>query len=75
MKTDKFIRESMLVKINATSIPQLKKLSQGMARRRKNVNLIHKNSANPYKRHPLSMKSFVEFGVENCKVVLIKECP
>ena len=33
------------------------------------------NNTNPHKHHPNSMKSFDEFGLENCKLVLIAEYP
>ena len=40
-----------------------------------NLIFINLNNANPQKRHPLSMKLFDEFDVENRKIVLIEEYP
>ena len=67
----------MLVKINATSIQQLKSWVKEWQDIEEIVNLIfiNLNNANPQKRHPLSMKSFDEFDVENRKIVLIEEYP
>ena len=47
-----------------------------MARhRRDDKSYLYINSINPQKHRPNSMKSFDEFGVENCKIVLIEEKP
>ena len=45
-----------------------------MARHRRDYR-SYLNNRNPPKHYPNSLKSFDEFGVENCKMVLIEECP
>ena len=45
-----------------------------MARHGQNYRSYPTN-ASPQKHHPNSMKSFDEFGLENCKIVLVEECP
>ena len=45
-----------------------------MARHRRNYK-SYLNNRNPPKHYPNSMKSFDEFGVENCKMVLMEERP
>ena len=57
--------------INSTT----EKLSQRTAKIEHIINLIYISHINPLKHHPNSMKSFDEFGVENCKMFLIEECP
>ena len=59
--------------INSTT----EKRSQRMARHRRDCKsyLPKLKQYKSPKRHPLSMKSFDEFGVENWKMILIEECP
>ena len=54
-------------------VSNTEKLSQRMEKHRKYKSYL--NNRIPPKHFPLSMKSFDEFGVENCKMVLIEECP
>ena len=56
--------------INSTT----EKLCQRMTRHRRDY-ISYLNNRNPPKHYPNSMKSFDDFGVENCKMVLIEECP
>ena len=67
----------MLVKINATSIQQLKSWVKEWQDIEEIVNLIYinLNNRNHQKHHANSMKLFEESGVENCKIVLIEEYP
>ena len=65
----------MLVKTNATSVQQLKNQLKEWQNIEEIVDFLYVNNTNPQKRHPLSMKSFDEFGVENRKIVLIGEYP
>ena len=65
----------MLVKIVATSVQQLKNCVKEWQYIEEIVNLIYIHNTNPPKHHINSMKSFDEFGVENCKMVLMEERP
>ena len=56
--------------INSTT----EKRCQRIARHRRDYK-PYLNNTIPQKHHPNSMKSFDEFGVENCKIVLIEEYP
>ena len=50
------------------------RLCQRIARHRRYYK-SYLNNRNPPKHYPNSMKSFDEFGAENCKMFLIEECP
>ena len=65
----------MLVKIVATSVQQLKNCVKEWQDIEEIINLIYIPNTNPPKHHINSMKSFDEFGVENCKMVLMEERP
>ena len=62
----------MLVKIVATSVQQLQNWVKEWQDIEEIINLIYIHNTNPPKHHINSMKSFDEFGVENCKMVLRK---
>ena len=65
----------MLVKIVATSVQQLNNCVKERQDIEEIINLIYIHNTNPRKHHINSMKSFDEFGVENCKMVLMEERP
>ena len=65
----------MLVKIVATSVQQLNNCVKEWQDIEEIINLIYIHNTNPRKHHINSMKSFDEFGVENCKMVLMEERP
>ena len=65
----------MLVKIVATSVQQLNNCVKEWQDIEEIINLIYIHNTNPRKHHINSMKSFDEFGVENCNLVLMEERP